>query len=120
MVVAVLTNGCRRIDHDCRRLGSVAVLVVAVSTCRRSDVSPDEQLSDLMDGDNETYRPLQLESLHYKYYHLNKIIIIPTRAHGYADMPHATSWQRKNVFLVNPEYDSEVYLNYVFMTPTLK
>ena len=58
MVVAVLTNGCRRFDlclvavlttivavlacrrFGCRRFGSVAVLVVAVSTCRRSDLYP--------------------------------------------------------------------------------
>ena len=46
MLVAVLTNGCRRFDSSCRRLDSscrrfgVAVLACRRFCCRRSDLSP--------------------------------------------------------------------------------
>ena len=55
MLVAVLTNGCRRFDsscrrfdHCCRRFGvspfwHVAVFVVAVPTCRRYDRYPKKR-----------------------------------------------------------------------------
>ena len=40
MVVAVLTNGCRRFDHDCRRFGLSPCCLVAVLVVAVLDLSP--------------------------------------------------------------------------------